>query len=95
MADSTLSPSALNRYRNILLESVGIAIHKAKKDGEAPIAAALIRWQSSTEFSKDAPRCSLHAYTAGMDERQRRKFHDIITTARAQAEASVRYANVK
>lgn len=82
------------RYRNTLLDVVGAALNKAKREGEAELADALLRWQASAEFAKDASRQSLSAYTAGMSEPVRRKFHDIVTHARGVAEAASRTSHI-
>lgn len=79
------------RYRNTLEDVVGVAIRKAKEEGNDQLAEALTRWRCSTDFRDPVKNGrSLHGFTQGMDAVNRRKFADAVSHARGIAEASSR-----
>lgn len=80
-----------NRYRNTLEDVIGVAIRKAREEGNQPLIDAFTRWRSSSDFANPQKNGrSLGGYTSGMDEHTRRKFTDAIAHARAIAEAASR-----
>lgn len=80
-----------NRYRNTLEDVIGVAMRKAREDDNELLADALSRWRNSTDFrDPNKNGRSLYAYTQGMPEPVRRKFHDAVSHARSVAEAAAR-----
>lgn len=79
------------RYRNTLEDVIGVAIRKAREEGNTRLADALNRWRTSSDFTDPHKNNrSLGGYTTGMDEHTRRRFADAIAHARAVAEAASR-----